>query len=195
MCWEKKTKLQISSCQLLVVKLNWKCLLWKTKFFIEALTYLPLYKMAAISQMIFSSAFSWMKTFVFWLKFPWSLFLGVQMTITQCWLLSEPMLNWFTDKYMRHHGEMSWWIKPPAIHRCFIVKQKMIFTTKVPSFIICFFSQHPHPCMIPGKVWPSQHPSCLDKTKGWWHTPTWLHHPVGGYFDAYGFCIQNPSKQ
>ena len=38
-----------------------------------------------ISQMIFSEAFSWMKNFVFWLKFHWSLFLMVQLTIAQHW--------------------------------------------------------------------------------------------------------------
>ena len=40
----------------------------------------PLDKMAAILQTIFSVAFSWMKSFVFWLKFHWSLFLRVQLT-------------------------------------------------------------------------------------------------------------------
>ena len=40
------------------------------------LTHPPLDKMAAISQRIFSDAFSWMKSFAFWLKFHWSLFLG-----------------------------------------------------------------------------------------------------------------------
>ena len=35
----------------------------------KPLTHLPLGKMAAISQTIFSDAFSWMKSFVFWLKF------------------------------------------------------------------------------------------------------------------------------
>ena len=49
------------------------------------LTYLLLDKMDAISQTIFSDAFSWMKSFVFWLKFQWSLFLRVQLTITQHW--------------------------------------------------------------------------------------------------------------
>ena len=48
-------------------------------------THLPLDKMAASSQTIFSDAFSWMKNFVFWLKFHWSLFLRVQLTITQHW--------------------------------------------------------------------------------------------------------------
>ena len=51
----------------------------------RCLTHLTLDKMAAISQKIFSVAFSWMKSSVFWLKFPWSLFLRVQLTITQHW--------------------------------------------------------------------------------------------------------------
>ena len=42
-------------------------------------------KMAAISQTIFSDAFSSMKNFVFWLKFHWNLFLRVQLTITEIW--------------------------------------------------------------------------------------------------------------
>ena len=45
----------------------------------------PKIKMAAISQTIFSYAFSWMKRFVFWFEFHWSLFLRVQLTITQHW--------------------------------------------------------------------------------------------------------------
>ena len=52
---------------------------------LNVLTHLPLDKMAAISQKIFSDAFLWMKSFVFWLKFHWSLFLRVQLTITQHW--------------------------------------------------------------------------------------------------------------
>ena len=42
-------------------------------------------KKAAISQMTFSKAFSWMKMFKFRLKFHWSSFLRVQMTIFQHW--------------------------------------------------------------------------------------------------------------
>ena len=49
------------------------------------LTHLLQDKMAAISQTIFSDAFSWMKRFVFWLQILWSLFLRVQLTITQHW--------------------------------------------------------------------------------------------------------------
>ena len=42
-------------------------------------------KMAAISLTIFSDAFLWLKGFVLWLKFHWSLSLRVQLTITQHW--------------------------------------------------------------------------------------------------------------
>ena len=49
------------------------------------LTPLPLDKMDAISQTISSDAFSWIKSFVFWLKFHWSVYLSVQLTITKHW--------------------------------------------------------------------------------------------------------------
>ena len=47
----------------------------------------PLDKMAAISQTIFSDAFSWMKSFVLLLKFHWSLFSRVQLIINQHWFM------------------------------------------------------------------------------------------------------------
>ena len=47
------------------------------------LTHLPLEKMAVISQTMFSDAFLWTKCFIFCLKFHWSLFLRVQLTIIQ----------------------------------------------------------------------------------------------------------------
>ena len=34
---------------------------------------------------IFSDAISWMKTFVFWWTFRWSLFLKIQLTVTKHW--------------------------------------------------------------------------------------------------------------
>ena len=52
---------------------------------INCLTHLPLNKMAVVLQMIYSHAFSWMKSLVFWLKFHWSLFGKVHLTITQHW--------------------------------------------------------------------------------------------------------------
>ena len=52
---------------------------------IEWLTHWGRDKMDAISQTTFSSAFSWMKMFELRLKFHWSLFLRVQLTIFQHW--------------------------------------------------------------------------------------------------------------
>ena len=42
-------------------------------------------KMAAIFQTTFSNAFSWMKMYKFWLRFHWSLFPRVPLTIFQHW--------------------------------------------------------------------------------------------------------------
>ena len=46
------------------------------------LTRLPLHKMAAISQTVFSDAFWWIKC-LFWLHFQWTLFPSVQLKIKQ----------------------------------------------------------------------------------------------------------------
>ena len=48
-------------------------------------THLPLDKMAAILQTIFSDAFSWITSFEFIFKIHWSLFPRVQLTTTQHW--------------------------------------------------------------------------------------------------------------
>ena len=45
----------------------------------------PGQKMAAISQTTFFNVFSWMKSFVFWYEFHWSLFLRFQLTMSQHW--------------------------------------------------------------------------------------------------------------
>ena len=52
---------------------------------LTALTHWGRDKMDAISRTIFSHAFSWMKMYKFQLRFPWSLFPNVQLTIFQHW--------------------------------------------------------------------------------------------------------------
>ena len=49
----------------------------KQLFVVYSLTHLPMDKMVAILHMLISGAFSWMKNFVFWLEFHWSLILRV----------------------------------------------------------------------------------------------------------------------
>ena len=79
-----------SGLQVLTNKINaWLLspLLRHWKYYSLVLTHPPLDKMAAILQTVFSDAFSWMKSFVFWLKFHWSFFwfLMVRLTIIQHW--------------------------------------------------------------------------------------------------------------
>ena len=72
---------------------------------IVPLTYLPLEdKMTVISQKIFSDAFLWMQSFVFWLTFLWSLFLKVQLKITQHWF--EKWLD--AEKATSHYLNQCW---------------------------------------------------------------------------------------
>ena len=54
-------------------------------FFKSSLTHWGRDKMAAISQTTFSNAFFWMKMYEFRLNCHWSLFLRVQLTISQHW--------------------------------------------------------------------------------------------------------------
>ena len=73
------------------MKTKWKtCHIWivKEKLFVKwvnmvKLTHWGRGKMAAIFQMAFSNALSWMKMCKFWLIFHWSLFPRVQLTIFQ----------------------------------------------------------------------------------------------------------------
>ena len=78
------------------------------------LTHLPMDKTAVNSQTIFSDGFSWMKSFVFWLKCHWKFVPKRTIDIDPAlvWImawhrigdkpLSEPKLTWFTDAYMWH---------------------------------------------------------------------------------------------
>ena len=68
----------------------------------------PLDKMAAISQMIFSDAFSWIWNVVFWLKFHWSLFLRAQLTVTRhCWSDSMTQLWGTRKRWVSQYGAIS----------------------------------------------------------------------------------------
>ena len=52
----------------------------------SCLTHWGLNKMVAVSLTTLSNAFSWMKMLGFWLKFHWSLFLGVQWITFRHWI-------------------------------------------------------------------------------------------------------------
>ena len=74
----------------------------------HALTHLPLEKMAAILQTIFSDAFPWMKNPVFLLKFHWILLLRVQLPsigLDNCLALNRCQAIIWTNADRIH-----WWI-------------------------------------------------------------------------------------
>ena len=61
--------------------------------------------MADVSQTTFSNAFSWIKIYYFWLKFDWSLFLRVQLTIFQHWFRKWLGADLATSLYLNQ-----WWL-------------------------------------------------------------------------------------
>ena len=72
-------------------------------------------KMTDIFTTIFSNEFPWMKIFEFWIQFDWSLFLDNITPLVQilAWRrtgdkpLSEPMMPYVGDAYMRHSASVS----------------------------------------------------------------------------------------
>ena len=73
--------------------------------------------MAAISQTIFSNAFSWMEMYEFRLIFHWGLFLGVQLTISQHWPAPSHYLNLWWPVYWRIYASLGLnELKPSRIH-------------------------------------------------------------------------------
>ena len=71
----------------------------------NSLTHWSRDKMAAVSQTMFSNAFSWMEMYEFRLKFHWSLFLRFQLTIFQHWFR-----YWLGAVQATSHYLNQWWL-------------------------------------------------------------------------------------
>ena len=71
-------------------------------------------KMAAISQTMFSNAFSWMKIYQFRLGFHWSLFPRVQLTISQ-----QMFRLWLGAVQATSHYLNQWWLVYRRIYASF----------------------------------------------------------------------------
>ena len=110
------------------------------------LSYLPLDKMATISQTIFWDAYSCMKSFVLWLKFNWSLLLRVQLTITH---------HWFYNGLPPNRQQAIVWTNGDLIHWCIYValgRDELIFYLLLAWRILwtkdpCDFRFHETPVM------------------------------------------------
>ena len=82
----------------------------------------PLEKMAVISQTIYLDAFSWMERFVFWLKFHWSLFPRVQLTITSN-VLDNGLVPNRSQSIWTTADQIHWFIYAALDDLCLIAKE------------------------------------------------------------------------
>ena len=89
-------------------------------------------KMAAISQTTFSNGFSWMKIYEFQLKFHWSLFLRVQLTIFQHWF------RWWlgADEATSHYLNQ-WWLVYRRIYASLGLNELTAFSSLKVLKLIC----------------------------------------------------------
>ena len=91
-------------------------------------------KKVGISQTAFSNPFSRMKSFVFWFEFHWSLFLRVQLTISQHWFR-----KWLgADQATSHYLKQCWPSSPTHI---FGTKGRWVNFPSFPNFS-SFHSTH-----------------------------------------------------
>ena len=100
----------------------------------------------AISQTIFSNGFSWLKCFVFWLKFHWSVFLKVQFTNFSITLDNVLAPNRWKDIIWTNAGPIHRCIYPAVgemseanIHKIYSRAKSDIW---IKIFAICLLYQH-----------------------------------------------------
>ena len=84
-------------------------------------------KMAPIFQATFWNAFSFMKMYKIWIRFHWSLFLRVQLTIFQHWLRW-----WLGDGQATWHYLRQWWFVYWRIYASLVLNELSI-TNNLPS--------------------------------------------------------------
>ena len=103
----------------------------------------PLDKMASISQMTISNAFSWAKMYEFRLKCHWNLFLGVQFTDfflgVQLTLLQHWCRSWLGTDQVPNHYWNQWWL----VYWCINVSLGLSELIKIQDKTIVFLRFHP----------------------------------------------------
>ena len=123
-----------------------------------ASTHWRLDKMAAISQTTLSNTFSWMKIFEFRLKFHWSLFPRIQLTIFQHWFRL-----WLGADQATSHYLNQWWLDHWCTYASLGLNELMTRDRQGLIFSFPFASQgNQHPYLIPylhihqDWTWPAQ---------------------------------------
>ena len=105
--------------------LNWLWLSLQMHIYVicrSELTHWGRDKMDAISQTTLSNAFLWMKMLEFWLKFHWSLFLRVQLTIFHHWFR-----QWLGAVQVTGHYLNQWWFVYRRIYASLGLNELMSF--------------------------------------------------------------------
>ena len=88
-----------------------------------------------ISQVLFSNKFS-VKITVFWFKFHWNLFAGVQLTLSQHWFRKRLGTKWETSHYQNQWWPTFWHIcitQPPWVNSLSLKQHDQILLTKFPQ--------------------------------------------------------------
>ena len=94
-------------------------------------------KMDASFQTTFSNAFSWMKMFEFRLKFHWSLFLGVKLTIFQHWFRLWLGAVQATSQYLNQ-----WWLIYWRIYASLGLNELKCYFQFLSCLITCLLGRH-----------------------------------------------------
>ena len=89
-------------------------------------------KMAAVSQTIFSNAFSWIKMYEFRLKFHWSLILRFKLTVFQHWFR-----YWLGAAKATSHYLNQWWLVYWRIYASLGLNELIIPATGIGVFTYC----------------------------------------------------------
>ena len=91
-------------------------------------------RMAAISHTTFLNAFSWMKIYEFRLKFHWSLFPRVQLTIFHYWFR-----QWLGADRVTSHYLNQWWLDYRRIYASLGLNELKHFQRNIYTHGLCFF--------------------------------------------------------
>ena len=98
----------------------------------------------AILQTTFSNAFSWMKMYWFRLKFHWSLFPSVQLTIFQHWSAPSHYLNQWCLFHWRIFALFGLNVLSGYLLHTFILQQKMLLSVLSSLRTYIHFYTHTH---------------------------------------------------
>ena len=132
----------------------------------QCLTHWGRDKMAAVSQTMFSNAFSWVQMYEFSLKFHWSLFLRFQLTIFQHWFR-----YWLGAVQATSHYLNQWWLVYWRIYTSLGLNElrtdALMVISALVNTVLCLYIQHGHGCLL--WVWSLIYILLSSSSQCWWY--------------------------